>query len=188
MAAVLANYKEKLTINPIIILFNAEENGLCGSYHFVNSKFLDLLKLKLINFDMVAAEEPVSYNLLFYQGKKPNHPAKEFAIKLNSFGAQNNFKFYIDNISSNTDHYYFNERGYCAISLNQFPESFYHTYKDTFDKVSQRGLDELGKFIENFVLENYTIKNQSFFNLYFLLLLLVIAISIKIDRNGNQTI
>ncbi|MFN3411016.1 MAG: hypothetical protein ACK4YF_02520, partial [Exilispira sp.] len=75
-----------------------------------------------------------------------------------------------------------------AISLNQFPESFYHTYKDTFDKVSETGLDEIGKFIENFVLENYTLKNQSFFNLYLMLLLLVIAISIKNDRKDIENI
>ncbi|NMC67727.1 MAG: Zn-dependent exopeptidase M28 [Spirochaetales bacterium] len=178
MAKVLANYKDILTVNPLIILFNAEENGLCGSEYFVHSNFMNLLKLNLINFDMVASEEPVSYNLLFYQGNKSNHPAKEFALKIRSFGANNDFKFILDNLSSNTDHYPFNEAGYTAASLNQFPESFYHTYNDTVDKVSASGLDQLGKFMEKFILENYTVKKQSLYNIYFVIFILTISIGL----------
>ncbi|NLJ04797.1 MAG: Zn-dependent exopeptidase M28 [Exilispira sp.] len=183
MAKVLSGYKDKLTINPLIILFNAEENGLCGSDYFVHSNFMNLLKLRLINFDMVASEEPVSYNLLFYQGNKSNHPAKEFALKIRSFGANNDFKFILDNLSSNTDHYPFNEAGYTAVSLNQFPEEFYHTYYDTPDKVSEAGFDQLGKFMEKFVLENYTIKNQSLSNIF--LVLMLFSILFKLKESGK---
>jgi len=185
MANVLSDYKDKLTIKPLIILFNAEENGLCGSNYFVHSNFMNYLKLSLINFDMVASTEPVRYNLLFYQGNKSNHPAKEFALKIRTFGANNDFSFMLDNLSSNTDHYPFNEEGYTAVSINQFPESFYHTYDDTLDKVSESGFDQLGKFMENFILENYTFKNQSIPNIFIILMLFSILFKIKRRSNNN---
>lgn len=179
MAKVLANYKDKLTVKPLLILFNAEENGLCGSDYFVHSNFMNYSKMKLINFDMVASSEPVSYNLLFYQGNKVNHSAKDFALKVRSYGANNDFKFIIDNVSSNTDHYTFNELGYSAISINQLPEGFYHTYNDTADKVSESGLDELGKLMEKFIIENWTIKNQSSNNIYFIITIIGLFLALK---------
>lgn len=182
MAKVLSDYKDKLTVNPLIILFNGEENGLLGSYKFVNSGLMDLNKLQLINADMVASSEPVVYNLLFYQGNKPNHPAKNFALLIRSFAAQNNFKFSIENTSGNTDHYYFNEKGYAAVSFNQFPEEFYHTYNDTADKVSEQEFDLLGKLIEGFIITNYTLKNQSINIIYVFSLILLFSFSLKTKK------
>lgn len=182
MAKVLSDYKDKLTVNPLIIIFNGEENGLLGSYKFVNSGLMDLNKLQLINADMVASSEPVVYNLLFYQGNKPSHPAKNFALLIRSFAAQNNFKFSIENTSGNTDHYYFNEKGYASVSFNQFPEEFYHTYNDTADKVSEQEFDSLGKLIEGFIITNYTLKNQSINIIYVFSLILLFSFSLKTKK------
>lgn len=185
MANVLKNYKDRLTVEPLIILFNAEENGLCGSYYFVHNPLIDLSKLQLINNDMVAAIQPVSYNLMFYQGNKPNHPAKDFAIKIRSFGSQNNFYFYLDNISGDTDHYYFNEKNYSAVSVNQFPEDYYHTYLDNASQVSEAEFEYFGQFMEKFILANYTLKTQSLYNIFIIFLL--IAFSLKFKLNTQNT-
>ncbi len=179
IARVLAAYKDRLTVKPIAILFNAEENGLVGSHYFVRSGFINLSKLQLINSDMVGSVEPVAYNLLYYQGNKLNHPAKNFAILLKNFGERNNFYISINNISGDTDHYFFNEAGYTAVSFNQFPPEFYHTYNDTANQVSEEELGNFGRFIEQFILENYTVKTQSLSSFLMVIFSLALILSLK---------
>jgi len=185
MAKVLANYKDILTVNPLIVIFNAEENGLYGSYNFVHNPIIDLSKLQIINFDMVAYAKPRSYNILLYQGINLNHPAKKLAENIKNFGSKNNLYFSIGNIIGESDHIPFNKKGYAAVTLNQFPVLFYHTYNDTADKVSASGFDQLGKFMEKFILENYTVKKQSLYNIFIVLILFSLLFKLK-SRNSNQ--
>ncbi len=182
IAKVLSKYKEKLSIIPIILLFNAEENGLCGSYHFVKNPIINLNKLQIINSDMVGSKIPVSYTLNYYQGNKNNHPAKNFAIQLRSFGARNNFSLSLDHLSSNTDHYFFNQAGYNAVSFNQLPEQHYHTYYDDIEQVDEKELGNYGRFIESFIKENYFIKNQSFPIIYILVFLFSFLLFFKKEK------
>ncbi|MCX7833599.1 MAG: M20/M25/M40 family metallo-hydrolase [Ignavibacteria bacterium] len=133
-ARLLAGITPQYTIE--FIAFDEEEIGLYGSRAYVDSAFArgDSI-LGVLNMDMIAWDGNDDGKLNVYLNTASNSIAEEFIkavqiynINLTSVKSYN---------SGGSDHYYFWQRGYKAITLIELGSDFnpyYHTRQDTYDK------------------------------------------------------
>ena len=153
MARVL--YSKALDANLVIILFNAEENGLVGSCFYSLYPIFPLVKEEIFNFDMIGASEESVLSLLYYEASFSSK-MQQGAKKIKDFFSQEGKYLSVDSMSEDTDHYFFNRKGISAFSFNQFPQSNYHTYNDTIENVSPAELESIGKIFEKYIVANYS--------------------------------
>lgn len=134
-------------VNIVFIAFSGEEEGLCGSYFYVNNPIFPLKKIKaVLNMDMVgtgsgklyAGTDPVVYKELSDN------------IKISSDCLEINVPINKRLLSSGSDHYFFH--------INKVPNVFfirdnptgiggYHDTLDTVDTVDPTNLKETGDLV-----------------------------------------
>ncbi|HNV43410.1 MAG: Zn-dependent exopeptidase M28 [Spirochaetes bacterium] len=149
-----------LDANLVIILFNAEENGLVGSHFYSLYPLFPLDKTEIFNFDMIGASEKSVLSLLYYETNFSSKMTK-VSKQIKDFFSQEGKYLSVDSMSEDTDHYFFNLCGTSAYSFNQFPETNYHTYNDTIENVSPVELESIGKTFEKYIVANYSTETKA---------------------------
>lgn len=133
-ARLLAGINPEYTIE--FIAFDEEEIGLYGSRAYADSAFArgDSI-LGVLNMDMIAWDGNNDGKMNVYLNTASNPLAEEFIKAIQVYGIDLNIvKSYN---SGGSDHYYFWQRGYKAITLIELSSDFnpyYHTRQDTYDK------------------------------------------------------
>ncbi len=136
------NYKPKKSI--LFIAFNGEEEGLYGSYHYVNNPMYPLNKDKtvMINLDMVGSKTEMPLTLLSFDSTNTKlreelyRYSKELKIDC------------VQDAGQGSDHYPFGTKGVDALCLiNMDLKNGYHTPDDTIDKIDENRIAEIAKLV-----------------------------------------
>lgn len=133
-ARLLANLNSEYTIE--FIAFDEEEIGLYGSKGYADSAYArgDSI-LGVLNMDMISWDGNNDGKMSVYLNNASNTIADEFirAVQLYNINLTCSKSYN----SGGSDHYYFWQRGYKAITLIETGSDFnpyYHSRQDTFDK------------------------------------------------------
>lgn len=133
-ARLLANLNSEYTIE--FIAFDEEEIGLYGSKGYADSAFArgDSI-LGVLNMDMISWDGNNDGKMSVYLNNASNTIADEFIRTVQLYNI--NLTCSKSYNSASSDHYYFWQRGYKAITLIEIGSDFnpyYHSRQDTFDK------------------------------------------------------
>ncbi|MBN1634308.1 MAG: M20/M25/M40 family metallo-hydrolase [Ignavibacteria bacterium] len=133
-ARLLANLNPEYTIE--FIAFDEEEIGLYGSKGYADSSYArgDSI-LGVLNMDMISWDGNNDGKMSVYLNNASNTIADEFIRTVQLYNI--NLTCTKSYNSGGSDHYYFWQRGYKAITLIEVGSDFnpyYHTRQDTFDK------------------------------------------------------
>lgn len=125
----------------IFIAFNAEEEGLIGSYYFVNRPPINIENAECINFDMIGSPKEIPLSAL---------SSSQRSDELNAFvNEQNLNRLYEDN----SDHAPFNMRNISAVTLIHDDMEKIHTTFDTIENIDVKKIEEAYKTVEKYLLE-----------------------------------
>ncbi len=150
--SVLLNLVKYYQKNPpkyktVFIFFAGEEAGLLGSHYFVQSKVLDLTKIKfLINLDLLGTGDDGIMTVNGYTFEK------QFKL-LESINAEKNYVKEIKKRgkASNSDHYWFSEAGVpCFFIYTLGGTTSYHDIYDVADKLPLTDYVDVFKLITEF--------------------------------------
>lgn len=127
----------------VFIAFNGEEEGLYGSYHYVENPIYDLNeKTTMINLDMVGSKRKVPLEIVSSDSRDIElreqflKLAKELNLRVKS------------GVSQGSDHVPFTDKGIKSVCLiNMDLESGYHTPIDTKDKVDEKRSKEISELV-----------------------------------------
>ncbi len=127
-ARVLSNYDSQSTIR--FIAFDREENGLIGSWNYVNDHWADNI-LGMISADMVSWNN--GNNTVDIYGAAPSTPHKDaLAAAVTAYGG--GVTPHVGGYSGGSDHVYFESFGFQAcLLIEQWGNPNYHTSMDTVD-------------------------------------------------------
>ncbi len=126
----------------LFIAFNGEEEGLCGSKHYVTDSLFPLSKTTVINLDMIGSksEIPLEIASALPKGNALREELRQYCKKLG-----------IDSIkrtSQGSDHAPFGNLGVDAVMLIHFDElSGYHSPNDTIESVDKDRIKEVIKLV-----------------------------------------
>ncbi|SCG82410.1 peptidase family protein [Proteiniborus sp. DW1] len=143
------NYKPKKSI--LFIAFNGEEEGIYGSYHYVNNPIYPLNKDRtvMINLDMVGSKTEMPLTLLSFDSTN---------IKLREEFYRYSKALKIDCVQDagqGSDHYPFGTKGIDVLCLiNMDLKNGYHTPEDTIDKVDEKRITEITKLVLYYIDKN----------------------------------
>ncbi|WP_053591827.1 M28 family peptidase [Bacillus sp. FJAT-22090] len=157
LARVLKNISSDTEIR--FVTFGAEELGLLGSSHYVESLSEDEKNRIVANFnlDMVGSKNAGNLILQTIDGK-PNlvtDLSQEASEKLN--GEPTPF-----NQGERSDHVSFAEAGIpAALFIHHPTEEWYHTPQDTIDKISKSKLQDVAEIVGLAILNQIVSENQS---------------------------
>ncbi len=134
-ARLLANFNSKYTL--LFIAFDEEEMGLFGSMAFVDSVYAHNDSIvAVLNMDMIAWDGNNDFKQTIMTDSRSDVLANEYinVCQLYSLGIQ------VANrtASSGSDHWYFWQKGYKAITSIEYTSDFnpyYHTIQDNFSHV-----------------------------------------------------
>ncbi|MFC7442532.1 M28 family peptidase [Laceyella putida] len=137
---------KKLDMNLKFIAFGAEEAGLVGSEHYVNSlKPKDKEKMAgMINMDMVGVGD--TFNIL-----TASPDAKSFVADLAEQEAIELNLPHQRGYSTSSDHVPFEEAGIPVAFLHLSDDPNYHTDGDTLDKIQKDLLKKSGTLVANLI-------------------------------------
>lgn len=143
------NYKPKKSI--LFIAFNGEEEGLYGSYHYVNNPVYPLNKdtTVMINLDMVGSKTEMPLSLLSFDSinTKLRDEFYKYSKALNIDCVQD--------VGQGSDHYPFGTKGIDVLCLiNMDLKNGYHTPEDTIDKVDEGRISEIAKLVLYYIDKN----------------------------------
>ena len=127
----------------VFIAFNGEEEGLYGSYHYVENPLYTLNnKTVMINLDMVGSKRKVPLEVVSSDSRDIEirdeflRLGKELGLRVKS------------GVSQGSDHVPFTDKGVKSVCLiNMDLESGYHTPVDTKDKVDEKRSKEISKLV-----------------------------------------
>lgn len=150
IARVLAQNSIKPKKSILFIGFNGEEEGLYGSYHYVDNPLYPLDdKTMMINLDMVGSKRVVPLKSISFDSKNTGlrdelyDIAKELGIEVKT------------DVNQGSDHVPFATKGIqsaCLIHMDM--ESGYHTPIDTPDKVDKKRVAEVAKVVLSYLDKN----------------------------------
>lgn len=152
MLVSMADYfvKNPSEYNMLFIAFAGEEAGLLGSEHFVESKSMDLSKIKfLLNLDIMGSGEE---GITVVNGKEHK---KQFK-KLQKINQQKNYLSQVKSRgeTANSDHYHFHKEGVPTFFIYTMgPNKNYHDIHDTYEELSFSAYDDIVKLLIEFVEE-----------------------------------
>jgi hypothetical protein len=130
------------TINIVFISFTGEEDGLLGSYYYVEHPLFPLANIKAV----LNSEEVGTKDGLFVAGTSSSfYPELCSLITASAKLLQTKFQFIPHLLVPCSDHYPFHKKGIPSVmfikpsSSNGFPQ--YHTLEDTIDIISPKTLE-----------------------------------------------
>ncbi|MFA5523460.1 MAG: M28 family peptidase [Tissierellales bacterium] len=142
-------YKPKKSI--LFIAFNGEEEGLYGSYYYVNNPMYPLDKdtSVMINLDMVGSKTEMPLTLLSFDSINTNLREEFYRysreLKIHS----------VQEAGQGSDHYSFGTKGIDTLCLiNMDLNNGYHTPEDTIDKVDEDRITEITKLVLYYLEKN----------------------------------
>ncbi len=138
-ARVLSLNKDKLDKNYLFICFNGEENGLYGSYFYVNNPLVPLNNTSVLNLDMIGSNKLEDAPLYVIGKFKTTSQKNLFSIKFQKYGVPYTLvsPTHNDYDSLVSDHYYFVEEGITAISLVHDDVDHYHRPHDVVETLNE---------------------------------------------------
>lgn len=144
IARVLKEGKYKLKKSILFIAFNGEEEGLYGSYHYVNNPLYPLNKetTVMINLDMVGSKTEMPLKLLSFDSinTKLREEFYKYSKVLKIDCAQE--------AGQGSDHDSFGAKGIDSLCLiNMDLKNGYHTPDDTIDKIDEKRIAEIAKLV-----------------------------------------
>jgi len=151
--SVLLNLVRYYKLNPpkyrtVFIFFAGEEAGLIGSHYFVESKVLDLKKIKfLINLDLLGTGDD---GIMVVNGAIHE---KQFAL-LNKINSEQHLVKEVKKRgkAQNSDHYWFSEAGVpCFFVYTLGGVTFYHDVNDIEKTLPLSDYNDVFKLIVDFV-------------------------------------
>ncbi|QKG83704.1 DUF4910 domain-containing protein [Kroppenstedtia pulmonis] len=131
--------KKNMHHNVKVIFFGAEEIGLVGSQHYVNTMSNKERQsvAAMINMDMVGVGHTL--NILTAKENEDSFVADMAANYVKTYGYQ-----YDRGYSTRSDHAPFSEAGIPVAFLHYSPDPYYHTKEDTIDKIDKGNLERTG--------------------------------------------
>jgi len=153
IARILKDIETELTI--VFILFDAEEFGLYGSYHYVNlAEARGDSIIYMLNMDMIGHYENTNLATLYYGSDNTYSQLWQTLADslVDVYGV-------LSGSSSGSDHYPFAQKGYDVTFIieNTF-STVYHTYRDSTTYMS---FDYMTKLVKASLATAYTV-NQTF--------------------------
>ena len=134
-------HRTKATLK--FIAFGAEETGLDGSYNYVDTNYDEVSTkgIGMINLDMIAVGDILQIGNIGYSDGGGSQLMDYTQQKATAMGmAWEQFT-----ADENSDHTYFEQAGVPSVFLTQKPDPYYHTAKDTLDKIQVVTLEANGE-------------------------------------------
>lgn len=140
----LANFfKDKYTSRDIIfVAFNAEEEGLLGSYYFVNHPPVPLENAECINFDMIGTKKDIPLTAL--KSVYSLNRSDSIDAFLNSHKLGRSYE-------DNSDHVPFNLKNISAVTFIHDDTDKIHTPYDTIENISVNKINEAFLVVDDFL-------------------------------------
>jgi len=131
IARILRNYETDLTF--VFVLFDAEEQGLHGSYHFADEALANGDSIVyMFNMDMIADEDN-STSAKLYHGSELTYTELLLHLADSLLG----LNAVLMGTAGGSDHYPFLQNGYEATFLHEYIfSSVYHSYRDSTTHLS----------------------------------------------------
>lgn len=152
LARILMERRANLDRSVIIIAFDAEEEGLIGSYNFVNYAPVPLDKIKLMfSIDMVGWYQASGY--VKYLGSGTFRNGKEIITdnRITPLGLNVEVQSFERMVLGSTDTFGFAEKGIPTLAVTTGLKSPYHKPHDTADLIDYHGMALITEHLSNVV-------------------------------------
>ncbi|WP_176758892.1 M28 family metallopeptidase [Alkaliphilus peptidifermentans] len=151
IARVISNMENLPPFNIEFIAFNGEEHGLLGAYHYVSKMEHNPNNLKMINLDMVGANN--SELMLLYTNAND-----QLYRDLTKVALQQNTRIRTSSDNGRSDHSVFGNAGADAVMFihlsQQVFDEIYHRPYDTIDQINKEKLEEVARVILQYIYDS----------------------------------
>lgn len=169
----LANHlKNKQTNRDIIfIAFNAEEEGLLGSYYFVNNPPISLEGAECINFDMIGSKKEIPLTAL--KSSLCLNRQDSIDAFLNSYNLKRSYE-------DSSDHVPFTLKGISSVTLIHDDLDKIHTPYDTIENIDIKNIIKVYKIVEDYLNKKNVFIEDKNMHLYYVISITFITIIVFI--------
>jgi Zn-dependent M28 family amino/carboxypeptidase len=125
--------------------WSAEEKGLVGSKHFTGSPTVDLKSIvACLNLDMVGRNDEDSIDI---EGTGCSPDLRALFDRVNERKLFGRINYEVQEVKSDTDHYWFYKSGIPAVEFFSGYHADYHEPGDEAEKITKGKLDKIGRFV-----------------------------------------
>ncbi len=155
LLSIAENYvKDGIKQDVAFLLSDSEEINLSGASNFARNAPFRLSGLPVINFDMVGGEGNTTLAIYSNGNGESLKLGKNLGVALSAAGIETKTESPVLNVDSGP----LGSAGAYAITLCEFDQTDYHSYRDTTEKISSTELDKLENAVYAFALDLATKK------------------------------